>query len=81
MLATLIDSKALVESTVSALVACLALEGAFSLAVYGAARFADSRRQDGGAPAGAAAALALAALAVCGAVIVAGIVILISDRT
>ena len=81
MLATIVDSEALVESTVAALVACLTLGVGFSLAVYGAARFADSRREEGGMAGGAAAAFTITALAVCAAVIVVGIVILVSDRT
>lgn len=77
----LVDSDGLIESSVAALIAGAGVAIAFSLAVYGAARFADARRV--GAPLAGGAAIGLAALAllVCTVAVVAGIVIMISDRT
>jgi len=79
--ATIVDTEALVESVVAALVAGVGIAIAFSLAVYGAVRFAEARRGEGSLAAGAAAALTIAALACCAAAITAGIVALVVERS
>jgi hypothetical protein len=80
VLVSLIDSEALADSVVAAAVAGIAVIVGFSLAVYGAARFADERRTGASGSATFAGALTVAALAACGIAIGAGLVIIIADR-
>jgi len=79
MLATIVDSKALLETAAVAVVAGVGITIAFSFAIYGVARFADARRAGAPLAAGAAAALAVLALAACAAGITAAILVMISD--
>jgi hypothetical protein len=81
MVATIVDTEALVESAAAAVLAGVGIAIAFSLAVYGAVRFAEARRGGGSLAAGAAAVLTIAALACCAAAITAGIVILVAERS
>jgi uncharacterized membrane protein YjjP (DUF1212 family) len=81
LLARIIDTDALLESVGAALVAGVGVALAFSLAIHGTVRFVEARRGGGSATAGAAAVLTIVALSACGAAIVAGLVILIADRT
>ena len=75
MLATVIDTKALWETIVAALVAGLGVTLAFSLALLGVARFIDQSRDGRTAVAVASAAFAGVALAAVAAAIVLGIVV------
>jgi len=81
MVATIVDTEALVESAAAAVLAGVGIAIAFSLAVYGAVRFAEARRGGGSLAAGAAAVLTIADLACCAAAITAGIVILVAERS
>ena len=77
---SLVDTEALVESVIAAAAAGLGVIVAFSLAVYGAARFADERRTGASGSATFAGGLTAVALAACAIAIVAGIVIIVADR-
>jgi len=79
-LVSLVDMDALVESVAAAVVAGVGVIVAFSLAVYGAARFADERRTGASGSATFAAAVTLVALAACAIAVGVGIVIIVSDR-
>jgi hypothetical protein len=78
VLATIVDSDALLETVAVSLVAGVGIAIAFSLAIYGAARFAEARRAGASLAAGAAGILAVVALAVCAAAITAGILVMTS---
>ena len=78
MLATVIDTKALWETIVAALVAGLGVILAFSLALLGVARFIDQSRDGRTVAAVVSAALAGVAFAVVAAAIVLGIVVMTS---
>jgi hypothetical protein len=77
VLVSLVDSEALLESVVAAAVAGIGVIVAFSLAVYGAARFADERRTGASGSATFAAALTLVALAGCAIAVAAGILAMV----
>jgi hypothetical protein len=73
MLATVVDTKALLETVAASFVAGIGVVTAFALAIYAWARFADARRDGRIALATASAVLALVALAVWVAGIAAGL--------
>jgi hypothetical protein len=77
-LATVVDSKALLQSVGAAVVAGVGVTAIFCVAIFGAARFADMNR--GGRPAAAVAfgILALLALVAFAAAIVVGLVVMTS---
>jgi hypothetical protein len=77
-MATLVETKELIETVVASLVAGVGITTVFSIAIWGGARFADLTR--GGRPvaAGAAAVLGALALTVTLAAVVAGIVVMMS---
>jgi hypothetical protein len=77
----LIDSEALLESAVASVAAGVGIAIAFSLAIYGIARFGDARRGDAPVAAGFAAVVTVLGLGACVAAIAVGIVILAGDRT
>jgi heme A synthase len=76
MLGTVVETKNLVETVVVSLVAGIGFAAAFSILIFGAARFADLRRDDRPMLAVAAGALGAVALAVVLGSIVAGIVVM-----
>jgi hypothetical protein len=76
--ATIVDSEALLETVAASLVAGVGIAIVFSLAIYGAARFAEARRADAPLAAGAAGLLAAVSLLACAAAITAGILALAS---
>jgi hypothetical protein len=78
MLAVLVDLEALGEASGAALVAGIGVVFIFSLAVLGAARFADYRRDRRTAAAALAGLLSVAALAVTAAAIALGIIVIAS---
>jgi cytochrome c biogenesis protein CcdA len=78
VLATVVDSKALLETVVASLLAGVGVTIVFSLAILGAALFGDARRDGRSGAATAAAGLTMVALAASAAVIVFGIVVMTS---
>ncbi len=78
-IAAIVDWQALFEVVVVSLLAGVGLVAVFSIAVAGAVRFADFRRDGRPLEAGAFALVALVALAVCLVAIAAGIVVMVSD--
>lgn len=77
-MATIVQSKELVETVIASFVAGVGVTTIFSVAIWGGARFVDLSR--GGRPlaAGAAAALGALALAITVAAVVFGIVVMTS---
>jgi hypothetical protein len=80
-LIALVDSAALLESAVASVLAGAGIAIAFSLAIYGIARFGDARRGDAPVAAGFAATIAVLGLAAWAAAITVGILIMVGDRT
>jgi hypothetical protein len=78
MLGTVVETKDLLETVAASLVAGLGVTIAFSVAVYGATRFADLSRDQRPAAAGAAIALAVLAFLTCVAAMVLGIIAMTS---
>jgi hypothetical protein len=72
--ASIVDWDALLETVAVSVVAGLGIVIAFSIAIYGAARFAEGRRVGASLETGLGATLALVALLVCLGAVVAGIV-------
>jgi hypothetical protein len=78
MIATLVEGKELLQTVVASVVAGVGITVVFSVAIWGAARFADLNREERPLAAGAAAAAAaLALLATAGSVVL-GIVVMTS---
>ncbi len=75
-LATLVDGKALWQTIVYATLAAVGVTLAFALALLGAVRSIDLRRDGRASAAFASAGLAALALAVVGAAVVLGIVVM-----
>jgi hypothetical protein len=78
MLATVVETQELLKTVVAALIAGVGITFVFSLAIYGATRFADLSRDERPVAAGAAAILTLIALLACIAAVVVGIVVMTS---
>ncbi len=78
MAATIVDTKELLQTILYSIVAGLGVTVIFSLAIYGATRFADHSRDE--RPVAAAVAAALGALAFAGtiALVVVGIIAMTS---
>jgi hypothetical protein len=76
MLATVVETKELLETVAYALAAGVGVTVVFSLAIYGATRFADLSRDERGVGAAAAAILTVAALAATVAAVVVGVVVM-----
>jgi hypothetical protein len=77
-LATVVDTKALLETCLAALVAGVGVTLTFSITILGAARFAEASRRQRGFEATLFAVLGLAGLAATTAAIVAGIIVMTS---
>jgi len=76
MLATVVDWETLGEVAVFSLLAGVGVTLAFSLAIVGATRMVEMRRDGRGVEAGAYAALMIIGLAVSGAAVVFGIIVM-----
>ena len=76
MLATIVETKELLQSVAASLIAGIGVTTSFALLVFGAIRVADLRRDERPVLATAAGALAALALAVTIAAIVLGIVVM-----
>jgi hypothetical protein len=76
MLATIVDTKALLQTIAVSLGAGVGVTLVFSIAIYAAARFAELRRADRIAAAAVSGALMVVALATCAAAVTLGIVIM-----
>jgi hypothetical protein len=76
MLATVVDTGALLKTIAAALIAGVGVTLIFSLAILGAARFADLSRDGRPASAAAFGALALVALAAASAAVTIGIIVM-----
>ena len=76
MLATVVDTGALLKTVAAAFVAGVGVTLIFSLAILGAARFADLNRDGRPAAATAFGALAIVALAAAAAAVTIGIVVM-----
>ncbi len=78
MIATLVEGREMLETVIASLVAGIGVTFAFSVAIWGAGRFADLSRSERPAAAAAAAATAALALAVVAAAVVFGIIVMTS---
>jgi hypothetical protein len=76
--AVIVETEALLETVVASLVAGVGITGAFSVMIFGAARFTDLRRDERPLLAGLTATVAILALAVTLGGIVLGIVAMTS---
>jgi cation transporter-like permease len=76
MLATIIETKDLLKTIAVSLIAGVGLTIVFSIAVYGATRFADLSRDERPIAATAAIVAAVVAFLVCIAAVVVGIVVM-----
>jgi hypothetical protein len=76
MPAVIVETKQLVETVVASIVGGVGVTVAFSIAIWGVARFADLSRSERPLAAGGAAAVTLLALAVTAASVVLGIVVM-----
>jgi hypothetical protein len=76
--ATVVDTKALLEVVWSSLLAGVGIAAMFSLAIVGATRFSDMRRDGRMLEAGMFAALMALALAASAAAVVLGVVVMAS---
>jgi hypothetical protein len=77
-MAVVVETKELVQTIVASLIGGVGVTVAFSIAIWGAARFADLSRGNRPLAAGGAAAVTLLALAVTAASVVLGIVVMTS---
>lgn len=76
MLAVVVETKQLVETVVASIIGGVGVTVAFSIAIWGVARFADLSRGERPLAAGGAAAVTLLALAVTAASVVLGIIVM-----
>jgi hypothetical protein len=76
--AAVVETKELLQTVLASVIAGVGVTVVFSVAIWGAARFADLRRDERPLAAGAAATLAGVALAATLAAIVFGIVVMTS---
>jgi hypothetical protein len=76
MLAAIVETKELLETVAAALIAGVGVTIVFSIAVFGATRFADLSRDERPIAAAAAAVTAAIALAACIAAVVVGIIVM-----
>ena len=77
-MATIIETKELIETVVASLVAGVGITAVFSMAIWGGARFVDLSRDGRPVAAGVAAALGALALATTVAAVAIGIVVMTS---
>jgi hypothetical protein len=79
MIAALIEGKALGETVVASVVAGVGVTVSFSVAIWGAARFAELNRAERPVAAGAAGALGVLALVLTLAAVVVGVIVMTSN--
>lgn len=79
MIATIVETKELLQTIAASLVAGVGVTASFSLLIYALTRFADMRRDERPLLAAAAGSLAGLSLAVTVAAIVLGIVVMVSE--
>lgn len=77
-MAVIVQTRELVQAVIASLVAGVGVTFAFSLAIWGAARFVDLSRDERPLAAAAAAAVGVLALAVTFGAIIGGIVVMTS---
>lgn len=77
-LATIVETKELVQTVVFATVAGIGVTAIFSVAIWGAARYTDLSQEDRRLEAGFAAAVAAVALAAVLAAVVIGVIVMTS---
>jgi hypothetical protein len=78
MLATIVETKELLQTVAAATIAGVGVTIVFSIAVYGATRFADLSRDERPIAATAAAVTSMVAFAACIAAVVFGIIVMTS---
>jgi hypothetical protein len=78
MLATIVETRSLIETVIASIVAGVGVTTVFSVAIWGAARFVELSRDERPLAAGGAAALTACALAATVAGVVLGIVAMTS---
>lgn len=78
VIATVVDTKALLYTVIAAFVAGVGVTLIFSLAIFGAARFGEMGREGRGAPALAYGVLAVTAMLAFVAAITVGIIVMTS---
>jgi hypothetical protein len=78
ILATVVETKELLQTVAASLIAGVGVTVMFSVAIYGATRFADLSRDERPGAAFGAALLAVVALAVCAAAVVFGVIVMTS---
>ena len=78
MIATVIDTEALWQTTVAAFIAGVGITFVFSLAILGIARFSEASREGRSFEAAAFGALAVVGLLATGAGVVAGVIVMTS---
>ncbi len=78
LFASLVEGKELAQSVIASVVAGVGVTVVFSVAIWGATRFVDLRRDERAVAAAGAAALAALALAATAAAVVIGIVVMTS---
>ena len=78
VLAAIVETKELLQTVAASVIAGVGLTVFFSIAVYGATRFADLSRDERPIAASAAAVLAALALAACVAAVVLGVLVMTS---
>lgn len=76
--AQIVESKELLQTVVFSLVAGIGVTLIFSVAIWGAARFADLSQEDRPVAAGAAAVVAALALLAVAAAVVVGVIVMTS---
>ncbi|HEX3737816.1 MAG TPA: hypothetical protein VHV53_09765 [Solirubrobacterales bacterium] len=74
--ATIVETKELVQTVIFALVAGIGVTAIFSVAIWGTARFVDLRQEDRRGAAGAAAATAVLALLAVVVAVVVGVIVM-----
>lgn len=78
MIATIVETKELLETVLASLLAGVGITAVFSVAIWGGARFADLSREGRQVAAGAAAVLGGLALTTTVAAVVVGILVMTS---
>jgi NADH:ubiquinone oxidoreductase subunit 4 (subunit M) len=78
LLATVVDTSALLKVIVASVIATIGVTAAFSLAIVGTTRFGDMQRESRRVEAGAFAVLAVLSLAVCAFGVVEGMIVMTS---
>ena len=79
LVATVVDTEALLETCLAALVAGVGVAFTFSLAILGTTKFAEASRRQRGVEAAVFAALALLGLLATAGAIAAGILVMTAD--